>query len=54
MGSVEDEWPFWRLVTDHRVTATKTEIETQWWIEDVYDANQALDIQIEIEGLRRS
>lgn len=54
MGSVTDDWMVWRLVSDHRVTVTLTEIETKWWIEDVYDANQALDVQIEMEAIRRS
>jgi hypothetical protein len=38
----------WRVVLSGN--ATLTEIETMWSIDDLGDANEALDIQAEIEA----
>lgn len=48
-----ETWPIWRLVTDHRASVTLEEVDRHYWIEDVLDANEALDIQLEIEAYRR-
>lgn len=40
--NIGEEWAVWRLVTEG--VATLQEIETAWWIEDVLDANEALDV----------
>lgn len=40
--NIADEWAVWRLVTEG--VATLEEIERAWWIEDVLDANEALDV----------
>lgn len=37
-----EAWPVWRLVTEG--VATLAEIERHWWLEDVFDANEALDV----------
>lgn len=40
--NIGDEWPVWRLVVEG--VATLDEIERAWWVEDVLDANEALDV----------
>lgn len=37
------DWELWRLLTDHRVHASKREIEEEWTLDDVLDAHAALD-----------
>jgi len=38
----------WRVVLSGK--ATLTEIETQWSLDDLMDANEALDVRAEIEA----
>jgi len=42
------EWPVWRLVVQH--VASLEELERWWSIEDVADANEALDATAEAEA----
>lgn len=37
------EWAIWRLVTHERAPGTLTEIERDWSVADVFDANAVLD-----------
>jgi len=44
-------WPIWRLITAK--VATLEEIETHWSLDDLIDANDALDFQVcvDFEGV---
>lgn len=42
--NVADAWPVWRVI-GHGY-GTLAEIETHWWVEDVLDANEAIDVEI--------
>ncbi len=42
------EWSVWRVVTGG--AATLSEIESHWSIDDLADANEALDIKNEAEA----
>lgn len=46
-GRSNIEWSIWRPVTAK--IATLAEIETHWSIDDLADANEALDIKAEAE-----
>jgi hypothetical protein len=48
--NVRDEWPVWRVVAEG--LGTLAEIERHWWIEDVLDANEAIDVMM-FAGRRR-
>lgn len=50
--NVGDVWPVWRVVSEG--LATLTEIERTWWVEDLLDANEALDVLEHAGGSRRS
>jgi len=43
------DWEIWRLLTDPRIHASKREIETDWTLDDVLDAHEALDVRDEAE-----
>jgi hypothetical protein len=45
---LQDDWPLWRLVLEK--VATKQELDTHWSIDDVADANEALDAQYEAQA----
>lgn len=42
--NVRDEWPVWRVVAEG--LGTLAEIERHWWVEDVLDACEAIDVRI--------
>lgn len=46
------DWPVWRVVSEGM--ATLSEIERHWWIEDVLDANEVLDVLEQAKPRRRS
>jgi hypothetical protein len=50
--NVEDDWPVWRVV--EAGFGTLTEIEQHWWVEDVLDACEVIDVQLFKQGGRRS
>jgi len=41
-------WDIWRVITSK--IATKTEIEEHWTLSDIADANEALDIEGEMQA----
>ena len=46
---MQAEWPIWRLVVDEK--ATLSEIAAAWSIDDVLDANEALDVAADLVAL---
>ena len=42
------DWVLWRIITSK--IATKTEIDEHWTLMDVADANEALDIDLELNA----
>lgn len=44
-------WPVWRIVRAGMTTIE--EVDRHWWIDDVLDANEALDLSEEIDVWRR-
>ena len=43
------EWEIWRIVSSGRIHVSLIEIQTQWSIEDVWQAHQVLDLHEELE-----
>lgn len=49
--NTDDDWPIWRLVL--KSIATLHEIESHWTISDVLDANEALDVEADVDEWHR-
>lgn len=44
------DWTTWRIVSSERLKAGLVEVETQWSLDDVWDAHEVLDLHEESEA----
>lgn len=47
---ISPEWPVWRVAAEYRLDPIA--VDREWTIEQVLDANEALDLAADAEGLR--